>query len=114
MKTFALGFTFLLASITLAGCLGGSEPYFDNASPVRYYFSEQCVHCVRMKPILRELAQEGFRVKPMDVGANPSLWQDIPNAGTPTWLADNGDRLTGEKSKETLKKWLESHGAKIK
>lgn len=100
------------ASLLLAG--GSGEPYFDKASPVKYFYSEQCSHCLAMKPILRELAAEGYRVAPFDVLTNQAYWTQYNIQGTPTWEGPTGERLVGEQSKESLRAFLARNGAKIK
>lgn len=91
-----------------------SKPYEDNSSPVMYFYSDQCSHCIKMKPLLTNLAEKGFRVKPMDVLKNPSYWTSYSIKGTPTWIAADGTRLQGEQTEIGLEVWLEAHGAKIK
>jgi thiol-disulfide isomerase/thioredoxin len=92
---------------------GAKTPYADDKSPVMYFYSETCSHCIAMKPILAELAAEGYRVKMMNAGADASLWQTYSITGTPTWLAANNERIVGEQSKEALRAWFDAHGAKI-
>ncbi len=87
--------------------------YTDDRSPVMYFYQATCSHCIAMKPILTELAAEGYRVKFMDVGKDTSLWQKYNIEGTPTWIAANNDRIVGRQSKEALRAWFDSHGAKI-
>lgn len=89
------------------------EVYFDDASPVMYFYSESCHWCQEQKPILQELADEGYRVKPMNVGAHPEYWSQYNIAGTPTFLAGSGDRLPGYTQKEELKQFFDEHNAKI-
>ncbi len=104
----------VLVSIVLA--MGGSGPSFaDETSPVWYFYSDTCQFCIKQKPILEELAQEGYRVKLMDVGRNPSLWKQFQVSGTPTFIADNGkgERITGLTQKDALRAYLEQNGAKI-
>ncbi len=92
----------------------GTEPYFDDASPVMYFHSATCQFCIQQKPILAELAAKGYRVKSMDVGKNPGYWRQYGVEGTPTFLAANGDRKVGLTQIGELEPWLEAHGAKIK
>lgn len=92
---------------------GQEELYFDSASPVMYFYSESCHWCQEQKPILQELADEGYRVNPMNVGAHPEYWSQYNIAGTPTFLAGNGDRLPGFTQKDELKQFFDDHNAKI-
>ncbi|MDO8427873.1 MAG: thioredoxin family protein [Candidatus Diapherotrites archaeon] len=103
----------ILLLVILAGCTAEVPKFVDSASPVMYFQSPKCHFCIQQKPILLELADEGFRLKDMDVLANPGYWQAYNISGTPTFLADNGDRLVGLQSKDKLRDWLETHGAKI-
>ncbi len=119
MKTIHWVALFVVVLVVLIGVSAyfansNSEPYFDAASPVKYFYSPQCTHCIAMKPILRELAAEGYRVAPYDVLANTGYWTQYNINGTPTWLAANGDALVGEQTKDALGAFLASHGAKLK
>ncbi len=93
--------------------LAKPELYFDDASPVMYFWSASCHWCQKQKPVLEGLASEGFRVKSMNVVEDRTLWQKYDVKGTPTFLAENGDRLTGYQEESVLKPWLKAHGAKI-
>ncbi|HLC38119.1 MAG TPA: thioredoxin family protein [Candidatus Norongarragalinales archaeon] len=90
-----------------------TQNYADDASPVMYFYSESCKFCQQQKPILRELAEEGYRVKMMNVDGNPEYWAQYEISGTPTFLAGNGDRQVGLTQKDALRAWLQAHGAKI-
>lgn len=85
---------------------------FAAEAKVMYFYSDACNYCVLQKPILDELAQEGYRVKPMDVEANRSLWQQYNVRGTPTFVAENGDRVVGLQEKDDLRRFLDEHGGK--
>lgn len=89
------------------------EPYFDDASPVMYFYSDGCGACRLQKQVLEEIADEGYRVKPMNVGKHPEYWGQYNVRGTPTFLAENEDRLVGYTQKEGLKQFLDEHGARI-
>ncbi|HLD75575.1 MAG TPA: thioredoxin family protein, partial [Candidatus Norongarragalinales archaeon] len=69
---------------------GGAPAYASDASPVLYFYQDACHFCQQQKPILEELAKEGFRVKMMDVRANPGFWNSFKITGTPTFLVKNG------------------------
>ncbi|MFA6423030.1 MAG: thioredoxin family protein [Patescibacteria group bacterium] len=88
--------------------------YFDDSSPVMFFYSESCGWCTKEKTVLAELAKEGYRVKPMDVGKNQNYWQDYNISGTPTFIGKDGQKETGYKEKDALKSWLDTQGAKIK
>ena len=87
--------------------------YADDRSPVMYFYQDTCSHCIAMKPIMTDLAAEGYRVKMMNAGKDASLWRTYNIEGTPTWVAANGDRIVGEQSKDALRLWYDAHGAKI-
>ncbi len=106
----------LLALVAVAGVFvfGKSAPAFaSDASPVMYFYSDTCSFCLKQKPILEELAKDGYRVKLMDVRANPTYWQTYQVTGTPTFLSKGGERLSGLQDKETLRAFLDRSGAKI-
>lgn len=90
--------------------------FFDDASPVWFFYSDSCGWCTKQKEVLSQLSSEGYRVKSMDVGKNQSYWTDYKIDGTPTFIANNGkgEKATGYKDKDPLKSWLDSNGAKIK
>ena len=90
-----------------------AKTYADDASSVMYFFSPQCKYCKLQEPILEELAQEGFRVKLMDVLAHPEYWAQYNVTGTPTFIAANGDKQVGLTQKPQLRAWFESHNARI-
>lgn len=85
---------------------------FADEAKVMYFYSDDCVFCREQKPILDELAEEGYRVKPMDMKADPSFWRQFNIRGTPTFVAENGDRLVGLQKKEDLREFLDVHGGK--
>lgn len=87
--------------------------YADEKSPVMYFYQDDCIHCQRMKPILDSLGSEGYRVKMMNAQTHPQYWSQYKVEGTPTWLAQNGDRISGEQTQADLKAWFDAHGAKI-
>lgn len=87
-----------------------TEPYFDDNANVMYFYSPNCSHCLQEKPILTELAKEGFRVKPMNTLDNPSVADQYKIKGTPEFISQkDGQRLEGFHEKEPLKVWLTQH-----
>lgn len=97
----------------LAGSANAAKTYADDASPVMYFYREDCHFCQQQAPILQELALDGYRVKLMDVGAHAEYWGQYNISGTPTFLAPNGDRQVGLTDKDTLRPWLDQHNARI-
>ncbi len=93
----------------------GPPTFSSNDSPVMYFYRDDCHFCQQQKPILEELAKDGFRVKLMDVARNPTYWQQYGITGTPTFVnsKNQADRLEGLQPKDALKAWLEKSGAKI-
>lgn len=86
------------------------ESYFDDNATVMYFYSPDCSHCIDEIPILTELAQEGFRVKPMNIKDNPGAADQYKIKGTPEFISlKDGARLEGFQQKEPLKKWLGEH-----
>lgn len=85
---------------------------FAEEASVMYFYSDACHFCLQQKPILDELAAEGYRVKPMDVLNNPGLGRRYNVSGTPTFVAENGDRLVGLQKKDELRAFLDAHGGK--
>lgn len=104
----------LLAALYWVGSTSANSWNFaSSASPVMYFYQDDCVHCEAMKPIMQDLGNQGYRVKLMDAQTNTSLWTTYSIVGTPTWIAANGDRISGEQDEATLQAWLDAHGAKI-
>ena len=88
---------------------GATATYFAPDAKVMYFYSDYCHWCQQEKEVLAELSNDGYKVKPMNVGENPDLWKDYNIEGTPTFVAANGDRLVGFKEKDILKKFLDDH-----
>ncbi|MEK7447755.1 MAG: thioredoxin family protein [Patescibacteria group bacterium] len=87
-----------------------TEVYFDDSATVLYFYSPNCSHCNDEKPILTELASEGFRVKPMNTQDNASIADQYKIKGTPEFVSQkDGARLEGFKEKEPLREWLSQH-----
>jgi len=93
------------ASATVAGAVS----YFAEDAKVMYFYSDYCHWCQQEKEVLAELGNEGYKVKPMNVGENPDLWKQYNIEGTPTFVAANGERLVGFQKKDALKSWLDQH-----
>lgn len=86
-----------------------SEKYFDENAKVMYFYSEYCHWCKEEKKVLVELAEQGYRVKPMDVQKYPEYWQKYSISGTPTFLAPDGTKKVGYQYKEILQKFLDQY-----
>jgi thiol-disulfide isomerase/thioredoxin len=101
-------------STTPSGTSGAAYSLaFDENAKVSYFYSDLCHFCQQQKPILDTLAGEGYRVKPMDVRVNPSLFTQYNISGTPTFVAENNDRLVGLQSEANLRIFLDAHGGKL-
>ncbi|NYZ78010.1 thioredoxin family protein [Candidatus Micrarchaeota archaeon] len=120
MKNWQFVLVGLVVVIIVAGAFlstaGGSKPYFDDASPVYYFWSVQCHYCLEQAPILEKLAAEGFRVRSMDVGVKPALVSEYAIQGTPTFIAGNGkgEQKVGLTQEAELRDFLLRNGAKLK
>jgi hypothetical protein len=89
---------------------GQNKEFFDQNAKVMFFYSDLCHWCQKEETdVLPDLGKAGYRLKPMDVGANPDLWQQYKIEGTPTFIAANGDKLVGFQDKDTLQKWLDAH-----
>jgi hypothetical protein len=83
--------------------------YFSEDAKIMYFYSDGCHWCQEEKKILGELGYEGYKFKPMNVGEDTSLWERYEISGTPTFIAENDDRLIGYREKAELKKWIDKH-----
>lgn len=104
---------FLLLLLGYAIISSGPPKYFDSKSPVMYFYSDTCSHCIAMKPILKELGDEGFRLNPINIVTGQALFTQYSVLGTPTFIGQNNSRIEGETDKETLRTFLLSNGAKL-
>ena len=86
-----------------------NEPYFDNNASVMEVYQPSCGWCITESSILTDLAKQGYRVKPMNAAADPSIWTKYNVSGTPTFIAANGDRLDGAQTEDKLKAFLDAH-----
>lgn len=87
-----------------------TESYFSDDAKVMYFYSDFCHWCQKEKDeVLPELGKQGYKVKPMNVGSDPSLGQKYNITGTPTFIAANGDPLVGFKTVDELKAFLDAH-----
>jgi len=93
----------------VAGQSTEKAEYFSEDASVMMFYSEKCSWCLKEKEELAKISKDGYRVKPMDVGSDPSLWEKYEIKGTPTFIAKNGDRSEGYKPADELKKWLDEH-----
>ena len=96
-------------SQTIAGSATQSVSYFAEDAKVMYFYSDLCHWCQKEKEVLEELGKDGYKVKPMNVGEDAQLWKKYNISGTPTFIAQNNERLVGYQDKEPLKKWLDEH-----
>jgi len=93
------------ASSTVAGV----ATFFTEDAKVMYFYSDYCHWCQQEKEVLAELGNDGYKVKPMNVGENPDFGKQYNIEGTPTFVAGNGDHLVGFQKKDALKTWLDQH-----
>ncbi len=93
---------------TVAGST--TAEYFSQDAKVMYFYSDFCHWCQKEKDeVLPGLGQQGYRLKPMNVGENPELGKQYNITGTPTFVAANGDRLIGFQEAVALKVFLDQH-----
>lgn len=94
----------------VAGTSTETPAYFSESAKVSYYYSDYCHWCTKEKDeVLTPLGQEGYSVKPVNLGEKPELAKQNNVSGTPTFIAENGERLTGFQSKEVLKAFLDKN-----
>lgn len=87
-----------------------TESYFSDDAKVMYFYSDFCHWCQKEKDeVFPELGKQGYKVKPMNVGSDPSLGQKYNISGTPTFIAENGERLVGFQTIDPLKTFLDAH-----
>lgn len=97
-------------SSQVAGEQTSSKNYFSDDAKVMYFYSPLCHWCQQEEAqVLPGLGQKGYKVKPMDVNANPAFGQQYNISGTPTFVALNGDRLVGYQETDVLQKFLDQH-----
>ena len=89
------------------------EKYFSEDASVMYFYQDTCSWCLKEKDVLNKLADEGYRVKPMNIGSNhpenQGFWQQYDVSGTPAFVTSNGDHLDGYHEYDSLKDWLDKH-----
>jgi len=81
--------------------------YFDDSAKVMFFYSDYCGWCQKQKEVLKSIAIDGYKVKPMDVGEYPDYWQLYNIEGTPTFVAPDGKRMVGYQKAEELKAFLD-------
>ena len=94
---------------TATNLITPDEPYFDNNASVMEVYQPSCGWCITESPILKDLAKQGYRVKPMNAAADQTIWTKYNVQGTPTFIAANGDRLNGAQTEVQLKAFLDAH-----
>ena|SRR3989338_3271351 len=115
MKTAAIIAGAIVLIFIGAALTTGKPAYFDDNSPVMYFYSETCHFCIQEKPILAELAKEGFRLKPINIATQQAVFQKYGVLGTPAFISSKNStaRLDGFQEKEPLRIFLLANGAKI-
>lgn len=86
--------------------------YFDDSAPVMYFYADGCSACQAQAVILQTLGEQGYRVKPMDVGAHPEYVEQYGIVGTPTFISQN-ETLIGVKNESALRVFLDKHNSKL-
>lgn len=98
----------------ISGASSSTVPsYYNNNAQVMEFYQDTCEWCIKEQPVMEKLGTEGYRFKPMNIGANhpenQSWWKDYKVSGTPTFIAKNGDRLEGYQEYDSLKAFLDKH-----
>lgn len=87
-----------------------NAPYFSEDAKVMYFYTDSCHWCIKEKnEVLTPLGQEGYKVKPMNVGENQDLAKKYNITGTPTFMVEGGERVEGFQTKEQLKALLDKY-----
>ena len=75
------------------------------------FWATWCGPCMRQRPVVEELAQEGYSVGKVDVDQEPGLAQQFKIMSIPTLLifkdGKEVQRFIGLTPKDTLRKFLE-------
>ena len=74
-----------------------------------FFYTDYCPHCAKMKPIVRELQEEGYQIEWVNVEENDRLAEKYQIIGVPTFIRPDGERLIGEQSKEELRRFLRGY-----
>jgi protein-disulfide isomerase len=83
--------------------------YYSQDAKVMEFYSEYCGWCVKQKDVLASLAKQGYKVKPMDVGAHQDYWQQYGISGTPTFVGPDGQKVVGYQDEAALKAFLDKY-----
>ena len=83
--------------------------YFSDDAKVMMFYSDYCSWCTKEKEVLAEIAKDGYKVKPMNVGKDQSLWQKYSIDGTPAFIAPDGTKLVGYQDKDKMKNFLDKY-----
>lgn len=97
----------------VAGESESTPNYFDDSANVMYFYQDSCSWCIKEKVVLKQLGDQGYRVKSMNIGSNypdnQKYWKEYNISGTPAFVAKNNDRLEGYQNFDTLKAFLDLH-----
>jgi len=89
------------------------ESYYSQDATVMEFYQDSCSWCVKQKTVMESLGKQGYRFKPMNIGPNhpenKELWKKYNIQGTPTFIAQNGERLEGYQTEEDLKAWMDKN-----
>ncbi|MGA2666546.1 MAG: thioredoxin family protein [Patescibacteria group bacterium] len=90
--------------------LSQNQTYFSSDAKIMFFYSDYCHWCQQEEAdVLPDLGKQGYKLKPMDIATDSNLASQYKIDGTPTFIAANGDRLTGYQDENTLKAWLDQH-----
>lgn len=98
------------ASTSVSGGENESAAYFSQDAKVMFFYSDTCHWCQQQVAILNEIAKDGYRLKPMNVGTHQDYWKTYNISGTPTFVAPGGDTKVGyQADKAALEAWLDKY-----
>ena len=60
---------------------------------IKYFSAEWCGPCKMFKPIMKEIANEGYNVEFVDLDSNPNQAQEYNIRSVPTTLIIEGDAI---------------------
>lgn len=100
---------------TIVAFLATPEKEYENnnniissSEKILYFYSDTCSYCIKQKPIIEELTEEGVDFEYMDVGKNQNYWNDYKIEGTPSFIFKD-IKLSGYQSKDKLKSLWEEN-----
>ena len=98
------------ATTSVSGGESDNAAYFSQDAKVMFFYSDTCHWCQQQVAVLNEIAKDGYKLKPMNVGTNQDYWKTYNISGTPTFVAPDGDTKVGyQADKAALEAWLDKY-----